>query len=153
MPWEVTIINGTPDSRKPLGTRDEVIAALASALPGVALRRPPTPPQEFLDMMPQAVREAMTRPKLEADFEHEDYSMQFYAADAPQILSINVEVRGNGDPLPSLRSVCADTSWSVLDVGEDRLVDLEATDASSWERFREWRDKSIRDIERDDEAE
>ncbi len=28
MPWEITIINGTTDNRRPLGSREHVVAAI-----------------------------------------------------------------------------------------------------------------------------
>jgi len=124
MPWEITIINGTTDNRKPLGTRQDVVAAVAEAVPGVELQRPPMPPEEMLAMMPPAVRDAMRRPRLEADFEHDDLSIQFYTSDTPTIDWINAEVRGNGDPLPLLHSICANTGWSIIDVSENIVVDV-----------------------------
>ncbi len=131
MPWEITIINGTIDNRKPLGTREDVIAVLAGAAPRVELQRPPRPPEEMLAMMPPAVRDAMTRPKLEADFECDDLSIQFYTLDTPTIDWINAEVRGNGDPLPLFRSICSKTGWSVIDVAENVVVDLTKANAES----------------------
>ena len=150
MPWEITIINGTRDGRKPLGLRDDVIAALAEAVPGVELQRPPMPPEEMLAMMPRAVRDAMTRPKLEADFEHDDLSIQFYTSDTPEIDWINAEVRGNGDTLPVLHSICSNTGWSVIDVGENVIVDVANANSESWDSFRQWRDKAIRQLAGDD---
>jgi hypothetical protein len=151
MPWEITIINGTTDNRRPLGTREHVIAALADAVPGAELQRPPIPPEEILAMMPPAVRDAMTRPKLEADFEHQDFSIQFYTSDAPTIDWINAEVRGNGDPLPLLKSICLNTGWSVIDVEEQVVVDLTKTSTESWDSFRRWRDNAVRQLAADDE--
>jgi hypothetical protein len=149
MPWEITIISGTRDNRKPLGLRDDVIAALAEAVPGVKLRPPPMPPEEMLALMPPTVRDAMTRPKLEADFDHEDLSIQFYTSDAPEIDWINAEVRGNGDPLPVLRVICSNTGWSVIDVGENTVVDVANANSESWDSFRLWRDKAIRQLAAD----
>lgn len=151
MPWEITIINGTTVDRQPLGTREHVIDALAAAVPGLELQRPPMPPKEMLEMMPPAVRDAMARPKLEADFENEEYSIQFYTSDTPTIDWINAEVRGDGDPLPVLHSICSDTGWSVIDVAENVVVDLTTADAASWNSFRKWRDKALRQITAEDE--
>ncbi|MEX0793956.1 MAG: hypothetical protein WD045_12530 [Pirellulaceae bacterium] len=150
MPWELTIINGSPDDRTPLGIRDDVIASLAKAVPGVELQRPPMPPEEILAIMPPVVRDAMTRPKLEADFDHDDLSIQFYTSDTPEIDWINVEVRGNGDPLPLLQSICSNTGWSVIDVAEQIVVDLTKTTTESWDSFRQWRDKAVRQLTGDD---
>ena len=151
MPWEVTIINGTIAHRQPLGNREQVIKALAAAVPGLDLQRPPTPPKELLELMPPAVREAVARPKLEADFEGGEYSIQFYTSDIPKIDWINAEVRGDGDPLPVLQSICSDTGWSVIDVAENAIVDKTTTDAASWTAFRQWRDKGLQQIKAENE--
>ena len=147
MPWEITIINGTPQEREPLGSREDVIAVIAEALPGVLLRQPPVPPPEWLEQMPPAVRDAVLRPKLEADFEGDDFSIQFYTSDDPVVQWVNGEVRGNGDPLPALAAICAKTGWSVMDAADKSVVDLSSRDgAPEWERFRQWRDRAIRQI-------
>jgi len=143
---------GYAGQQRLLGTREDVIAALSGALPGVELERPPTPPKEFLGMMPPAVRDAVTRPRLEADFEHADFSIQFYTTDTPSVNWINAEIRGNGDPLPLLRSICSHTGWSVIDSGGNIVMDARNADASSWESFRQWRDKGIDQIEADEET-
>ena len=147
MPWEISIINGSINSPKPLGTREEVIAAIAEALPGVSLERPPVPPKEILDQMPPFVREAMLRPRLEADFEAEGFSIQFYANDQPVLDWVNGEVRGNGDPIPALAAICVKRGWSVIDGSDKSVVDLASRNrVPAWERFRKWRDKAINEI-------
>jgi hypothetical protein len=149
MPWELTIINGTPDNRKPLGSRDDVIAALAKALPGAELQRPPIPPEEILAMLPPVLRDAVTRPKLEADFECDEFSIQFYTSDTPELDCIHAEVRGNGDPLPLLQSLCLDTGWSIIDDSKRVVVDLTKTSAEAWDSFRQWRDTALRQLKGD----
>ena len=147
MPWEITIINGSVERPKPLGTREEVIAVFAEALPGVLLRQPPAPPQEWLDQMPSDLREAMLRPRLEAEFEAEDVSIQFYASHEPVLERVNGEVRGNGDPIPALAAICVKRGWSVIDSAEQSIVNLSSgSGAPAWERFRKWRDKAINEI-------
>ena len=137
MPWEISIINGTIEDPKPLGTRDEVIAAFSQSLPGVLLQRRPPPPPEILDQMPPFVRESMLLPKLEADFEMDDLSIQFYANDDPVLQWVNGEVRGNDDPIPILASLCLSRGWSVMDASDSSIVNLSsASESSGWERFR-----------------
>ena len=96
-------------------------------------------------MMPEVLRDAISRPRLEADFEDGDYSIQFSTSDDPIIDSIIAEVRGNGNPIPVLHSICVDTGWCVIDAAEN-VVDLTTADTASWDNFREWRDKALRHI-------
>lgn len=144
MPWEISIINGTLENPKPLGSRQDVITAFADSLPGVALQRRPAPPPEILDQMPPVVREAMLRPSLEADFESEDLSIQFYANDEPTLHWVNGEVRGDGDPIPALAALCLNRGWSVIDSSDRSIVDLSSASGSSgWGLFCKWRDRVI----------
>src|SRR5262249_28667458 len=129
---------------KPLGSREDVIAAFAESLPGVLLQRRSAPPPEILDQMPPFAREAMMRPSLEADFELDDLSIQFYANDEAILQWVNGEVRGNDDPIPILASLCLGRGWSVMDASDKSIVNLSAPSGTSgWERFRKWRDKVI----------
>jgi hypothetical protein len=147
VPWEIRIVNGSLDAPRPLGTREDVIAAFAEALPGVALAPPPAPAPEFVEQMPPGLREILLRPKLEADFAAEDISIQFYADDAPQLDWVGGEVRGDGDPRPALAAICGKRGWSVFDVAANALLDLSSRDdARGWEQFRKWRDRAIREI-------
>ena len=142
MPWDVTIV-ASEDRSQPLGERDDVIARVGKALPGVVLQRPPGPPPEMLAQMPEVIRENFLRPKLQADFEGEGFSIQFYAEDLPTLHSMGAEVRGEGNPLPALAAVCGPNGWMVVDAGDKSVVDLSSGASPEWERFRQWRDDAI----------
>ena len=142
MPWDITIV-ASEDRMKPLGARDDVTARVAEALPGVELQRPPAPPPEMLAQMPEVIRENYLRLKLEADFEGEEVTIQFYADDAPELHSIGAEVRGDGNPLPALAAVCVPNGWIVIDGGDKSVVNLSASGSPEWRRFRTWRDRAI----------
>lgn len=90
------------------------------------------------------LRETMLLPKLEADFEMGDLSIQFYAADELVLHCVNGEVRGNGDPIPVLASLCQGRGWSVIDASDSSIVNLaSASESAGWERFRKWRDQAL----------
>ena len=139
MSWLISIINIQDDNRLPLGSREEVIAVVANALPGIVLECPPIPPQDILDIMPPILRESALNPDLEATYEVDDLHIRFCALNQPVLDWINAEVRGNDDPSPVLASLCGSRNWSVVDV-DNQIVDLAKTSDSAWERFRKWRD-------------
>jgi hypothetical protein len=141
MPWDVTIV-ASEDRSKPLGERDDVIARVGKSLPGVVLQQPPGPPPEMLAQMPEVIRQNFLRPKLEAGFEGEGFSIQFYAEDST-LHSIGAEVRGEGNPLPALAALCVPNGWIVVDAGDKSVVDLSSGASPEWERFRKWRDGAI----------
>ena len=94
--------------------------------------------------MPPTIREGALKPNLQARYEHNDLSIQFYALDHPTVQWINAEVRGNDDPLPVLAAICLPQNWLVLDSGDNTIVRLDQTQSSAWDRFREWRNNAFR---------
>lgn len=143
MPWDLTIVNAK-DRQEPLGERDEVIARFAAALPGVILQAAPRPSAEHIAQLPESLRRhAMRKPQLNADFEDDALSIQFYAQDRPHIDAIGAEVRGNGNPIPALAALCLPNGWSAVNLADGALVDLTAKDAPEWSAFRAWRDEAL----------
>lgn len=147
MPWEVTIINGTPDDRRPLGERESVLSRVGQALPGVKFELCLVPPQELTPemraMLPEADRDRVLRPQLEAFFEGDHFSIEFYCEDASEIDDLGANIRGTGDPLPALAAICLPNGWSAQNDVDRSLIDLASLDGSAWSRFSNWREKSI----------
>ena len=147
MPWEITIINGSSPDDSTLGDRDAVVSRLAAALPGATLEQPPTVPEEFLSQMPESVRAVMNRSRLEGCFDHPDFSVSLYCSADEPIQYINGEVRGNGDPLAALKSLCDATGWSIWDCCDSRVVDFAELDNNVWDSFCAWRDRALSEID------
>jgi hypothetical protein len=145
MPWELTIVGSPTDEKIPLGPRQLIIDAVAKILPGTVLQRPPLPPQDFLDSLSPTVRDAFTRPQLEAAYEVDKLSFEFHTWDFPNIPFLCVNVRGEGNPLPVLRKLCVPNGWTVVSGSDKSAVDLEADTAIQWDAFREFRDDAFND--------
>ncbi len=139
MPWEISLINGDKPGGEPLGSREYVLSQLLKALPGAKLQGPPRLPEEVLATMPPTLRESMNRSQLEAVFEHADFSIQFSCIDSDPITFLNGEVRGDGDPLPALATLCEATGWSVWDAARETVVNFGDTDNNDWREFCELR--------------
>ena len=149
MPWELTIVNAK-DRSKPLGERADVIARVAAALPGVVLQEAPGPDAEMIAQMPPSLREHFMRPRqLNADFEGNDFSIQFYAENEPQIRALGAEVRGEGNPIPPLAALCGANGWAVINIANDTVVDLAARTSPELEKFRAWRDRAVESLKSD----
>jgi len=143
MPWEVSIVKSATNETIPLGPRQTVIEAVSSALPGALLGNPPVPPPEFLATLSPAVRDAFSRPQLEAYYEDGDLVFEFHTLDLPEIRFLCVNVRGNGNPLPTLNKLCMPNGWSVISANDRSVVDLTAESASQWEHFRNFRHQAF----------
>jgi len=142
MGWELTIYGDAEKPPRPLGTREQVCAHFAARLPG--LRLAPVP-QAFADHMRAKLKELglVYHPALEGCYETPDIVVEFSCTNAEIISAISANVRGNGDPLPALRRLCAGTSWTLVEdaSGRDVLATLGA--GTAWGRFNQWRDRSI----------
>jgi hypothetical protein len=151
MPWEVTIVNAE-DDQKPLGERNDVIARIAAALPGVILQPAPGPSPETIAQMPEILREHFARRprQLNAEFDGDGFSIQFYAQDQPQIASVGAEVRGEGSPLPALAALCQPNGWAVINNEDEKPVDLQVMNSPEWDKFCAWRERALAAIKTDD---
>lgn len=58
---------------------------------------------------------------------------RFLGIDA--IISIEVEVKGHGNPLPLLHRLCASNDWSVFSVESGDQIDLEADSCTEWKEL------------------
>lgn len=54
--------------------------------------------------------------------------------------SIMLHVRGSGDPISAIVSLCKDTDWVAFDVQSEALIDLKAPSDKSWKEFQGFRD-------------
>ena len=147
MSWDASIIHGTLNPETPLGNLKDVVMAIESAVPGLRLIVPPVPPKEVLDTMPTFIREQALTPGLEGDYEDDELSISFHARNTPLIYWINIEVRGEGNPLPILDSICRPMGWAVQDSYDKQIVDLTSTDESAWNRYCQWRNLAFGDEE------
>lgn len=142
MGWELTIYGDAGKPRGSMGHREQVCAHLAARLPGLKLA---PVPQAFADHMKARLKELNLpyTPTLEGDYETPDLTIEFSCADSEVISDISATVRGNGNPFPALRSLCAGTSWVVIEdaSGDDVLARVDHN--SGWNRFKQWRDLSI----------
>jgi hypothetical protein len=146
MPWEISIVRSATDPDLPLGTRQEVIGAVSTALPGVSLECPPLPPKEIWDSIPAIIQESFLRKSLEGLYEGDEFSIRFFTSDSPQIRFLCAEVRGNGDPIPILAKLCVPNGWLVISDADKSVVELDSPNASQWDAFRNFRDKAIQTI-------
>ncbi len=146
MPWDITIVNGR-ERQLPLGERDDVIARVAAALPGIIFGRPPGLPADVIAQTPAVLRAHFQEsPRLVADFVAGGISTQFYTDDEPLIRTIGVEVRGDGNPVPVLAAVCQPNGWAAVNGINGEVVDLSANESPAWEQFVGWRDAAVESL-------
>jgi hypothetical protein len=139
MHWHLHI--SSSDGR-PLGTRDEVVAQISTALPGLRWAEGPSsfdelgniPGHPFLGLPWTAEQRAVfSLPKLTGTYDSGDFGLEIGGLECCPLTSFSVTVHGEGNPLPALRNVCQPAGWSVVDEAGQRL-DL---DDAAWESYRQ----------------
>lgn len=159
MPWELTIVNydGKPprfasesleEKFLPLGSLDEVRIHISTVLPETEwITEPPlieimkrTGSDSWKEWDPEMIASA-SHPKLKAYYDNGGLSLEMYGfeQDGP-LRYLLVEVRGDANPIPTLRALCVPNGWSAHEMCRNaEFLDL-AGDThgrwSAWERFR-----------------
>ena len=155
MPWEVPVSSPNDDV---LGDHDSVVNRISAAVPGISWieeaplferikDEPDHPLHALVPTLPEEARALFTRPTLLGDFDGGQFSVQLYGFDSHPIRSIRVEVRGGGNPLPLLASICIPNGWIAVDDADRQEIDLGADAAAGWQRFRRYVDHAVRSIE------
>lgn len=153
MPWDVTIHHPNDEA---LGPRDEVIKLVSAAVPAITwFEEPPLlerikdmpdhPFHELIPTWPEETRASFARSTTLGDFESDDFSIRLYGFETVPVKAIHLEIRGNGNPLPFIAAICLPSGWIAVDCSNGQTLDFSSRSASGWERFREYRDRVIRE--------
>ncbi len=60
--------------------------------------------------------------------------------------SVSIEVRGGGDPIPTLLQLAAANRWALLDLATGQLIDPQAPSDAGWKAFQAARDQMVEDV-------
>jgi hypothetical protein len=161
MPWELTVRSKLADPLSNskdwplLGQGDEVRLRISESRPEVRWRREPSfieqheglpedhPIRRFIADLTAEQREWSSRPQLKGLYEGEGFTLEFFCRDG-SIQFFQIDVRGGGNPVPTLASLCKPNGWAIQEV-TGKVVDLDLPSSDSWEAFVAWRDRAIRE--------
>lgn len=162
MPWELTLCKRSSDKSEPepLVTKDEVVAAISESIPTIQWHEdlplieqinsiPDHPLKELIHTWPESMRKKAEMPKLTGAVVTSEYSITFYGFENYPLTSVGIEVRGNGNPLPVLGSLCNSRNWALREDATQSFVDLDSESAAEWDQFRKYRDRVVEDAEED----
>jgi hypothetical protein len=147
MPW--TIIVSRTDG-EPFGDIDAVRAAIARQLPATKFWRDPSGADKAA-FLPEQHRQLFMQlvGNLPADerglFEGDGFTLELFLGSQPDVKSITVDVRGDGDPFPALRRLCEPLDWCVREPGGE-LVELHHESAAGWHEFTRYRDHAVHEL-------
>jgi uncharacterized protein DUF4440 len=141
MPWTVVVsrIDG-----EPFGDVEAVRAAIARQLPATRFWRDPSGADKaaFLpDQHRQLFMHLVGHPPADERglFEGDGFTLELFLGSQPDVKSITVDVRGDGDPLPALRLLCEPLDWCVREVGGE-LIESQHDLSAGWGEFTRYRD-------------
>jgi hypothetical protein len=149
MPWELNLRRSDGSA---LGSKADVVDAISRSTSGMtweeeestlyqAIKDPSHPLADVVASWSAEQRQRFAIPKLVGTFEAEEFSIELYGFETNPLYSIEVEARGNGNPMPILASICIANQWVVVENSTGQIIDL--SDASRWTQFQQFRDGVI----------
>jgi len=72
------------------------------------------------------------------------FSFEFNIQSEGPVDAFTIHVRGSGDPLPAIVSLCRANGWVAFDYSTGELLDLSNPSNESWERFQAYRDRIVK---------
>ena len=150
MPWTISI---SRSGDLPLGTVEAVQDAIHKGVSGVQFYREPSGNEKLAKIkvpLPDVVRRHMEQSpaSIQGDYQDGDLSLRFYLGSKADVQKIDVEIRGDGNPLPVIAAICLRHGWIAVDAAYGgQPLDLSASQAPGWKRFCEYRDTAIRKLQ------
>ena len=125
MPWEVMIQRADGQA---LGDKESVIGAMQAAIPGLEFGFEPSGLEKIAKAraagieFPECLRTFFqTQPaRTVAAGTLDGCSVNFYGFDEVTLLTVSLEIRGNGDPTASLLALCLQQGWIAIDCASQR---------------------------------
>jgi hypothetical protein len=78
----------------------------------------------------------------------ERFSLEFRLNAASPVESITLHVRGSGDPLGTIASLCKHFGWHALDRATGQLLDLDNPRSQGWIEFQAFRERVLKQYRR-----
>jgi hypothetical protein len=146
MPWTISI---SRCDGLPLGDVSTVQDAVHENIPGIRFWREPSGTEKLAAMklntpLPDVIRHSMEKSpsSIQGDYEEDGLSLRLYLGCKPQITKMDIEIRGNGNPMPLIAAICLPNNWIALH--GDKILDLAADETEGWQQFGKYRDNVIR---------
>jgi hypothetical protein len=94
--------------------------------------------------LPDVIRHSMEKSpsSIQGDYEKDGLLLRLYLGCKPQITKMDIEIRGNGNPMPLIATICLPNNW-IASHG-DKILDIAADETEGWQQFRKYRDNAIR---------
>jgi len=149
MPWEVALKRR---DGQPIATIEDFRETLPQILPGLQFYREPSGKEKMAAVkieFPEFLRNALANApaQIQADFEADGLFLRFFFGpeESPRTDHVDIEVRGNGNPLPHLSAIARGLDCVVVERSGDELP-LTGNESPEWQKFAQWRDRTIEKI-------
>ena len=169
MPWELTLLkyDGVPprfrrdaDAQRelPLGTLHEVRNHISNALPGTAwyeelplIEMMKANGSESWKTWDKEMIESASMPKLKAVYNAGGVCFEMFGfSQVGPLKHVLMEIRGNENPIPALRSLCDPKNWSVVEEGtEPEFIRLDGEAIDRWNKWQKYLNVAIQQSQLD----
>ena len=150
MPWDLVIVH--PNGHR-LGRPNEVKAMLARAWPQVQWQilpplleriknQPDNPFHALIPTWSAEMRQRAALPRTVGALEEELCSFEIFGIDEDPVQNLDVEVRGRGNPIPTLLRLQSLLRWSIRELATGRFLD-EREAQNRWTEFTKNQDAAI----------
>jgi hypothetical protein len=140
MPWEVTLQR---IDRQPMGELTVLRKCIESAVPGIQYHSEPSGLErleaakkmgvEFPDVLRTHFENLPA--KLNAVYTAENLMVRVYGFETQPLTRLHAEIRGNENPAPVVRQLCAFNSWIALDDQSGSDIELSDAPPKQWLDF------------------
>jgi len=150
MPWELSVAH--PNGHR-LGSPKEVKAKLSRVWPQLEWETAPPlleqiqedpehPVHALLPTWSAEMRRRAALPKTVGMLEGASFSFEIFGLDDDPVEDFYLDVRGNGDPTPTLMQLKSQVGWVLKELATDRILDQRQLQ-ERWANFLRMRDDAL----------
>lgn len=79
-------------------------------------------------------------------YQHEGLSIEFNLQDKGVVESFALHIRGQGDPIPIIATLCRENGWVAIDYYDSKMIDFDQDAHTRWKRFTDYRDDVLDEL-------
>ena len=82
------------------------------------------------------------------NYKHGGLSIEINLQEEGEVESFALHIRGQGDPIPVIATLCKQNGWVAIDYYDSRMIDFKGDALSRWKRFTDYRDDVLNELDK-----